>query len=115
MDQIYGPNGPGTKKWDGHDIAITQIKNEISKLMKDFADNQCGGPSPIGVDAKQWVNRPNPTPAEWKGPRTAHQRSIWEWEYWEEVTGLTGTALVLYLLISEGSRLFPPRNLVPVP
>lgn len=33
-----------------------------------------------------------------------------------EVTGLTGAALVTYLIISEGSRiLFPPRNLVPVP
>lgn len=32
-----------------------------------------------------------------------------------EITGLTGTALVLYLIVSEGSRLFPPRNLVPVP
>jgi RHS repeat-associated protein len=33
----------------------------------------------------------------------------------EKITGLTGTALVVYLIISEGSRLFPPRNLVPVP
>lgn len=32
-----------------------------------------------------------------------------------EITGLTGTALLIYLIISEGSRLFPPRNLVPVP
>ncbi|WP_010523358.1 eCIS core domain-containing protein [Aquimarina agarivorans] len=32
-----------------------------------------------------------------------------------EITGLTGTALILYLIISEGSRLFPPRNLVPIP
>ncbi|WP_218082117.1 hypothetical protein [Anthocerotibacter panamensis] len=31
------------------------------------------------------------------------------------ITGLTGTALLIYLVISEGSRLFPPRNLVPVP
>jgi hypothetical protein len=31
-------------------------------------------------------------------------------------TGLTGTALVIYLIISEGSRVvFPPRNLIPVP
>lgn len=36
-------------------------------------------------------------------------------KYWEKVTGLTGTALIIYLIISEGSRLFPPRNLVPVP
>lgn len=28
---------------------------------------------------------------------------------------LTGTALILYLIVSEGSRLFPPRNLIPIP
>jgi hypothetical protein len=33
----------------------------------------------------------------------------------QELTGLTGAALVIYVIISEGSRLFPPRNLVPVP
>jgi hypothetical protein len=32
-----------------------------------------------------------------------------------EITGLTGTALTVYLIISEGSRLFPPRNLIPAP
>jgi len=33
-----------------------------------------------------------------------------------EFTGLTGTALILYIIISEGSRIaFPPRNLIPVP
>jgi len=32
-----------------------------------------------------------------------------------EITGLTGGALTIYLILSEGSRLFPPRNLVPVP
>lgn len=32
-----------------------------------------------------------------------------------EIVGLTGTALVIYLIISEGSRiLFPPRNLIPI-
>jgi hypothetical protein len=30
-------------------------------------------------------------------------------------TGLTGTALTIYIIISEGTRLFPPRNLIPVP
>lgn len=30
-------------------------------------------------------------------------------------TGLTGTALTIYIIISEGSRLFPPRNLIPIP
>ncbi|MBC8152667.1 MAG: hypothetical protein H7Z72_07130 [Bacteroidetes bacterium] len=32
-----------------------------------------------------------------------------------ELTGLTGTALLIYIIISEGSRLFPPRNLIPIP
>jgi len=36
-------------------------------------------------------------------------------EKMSKITGLTGTALIMYLIISEGSRLFPPRNLVPVP
>ena len=31
------------------------------------------------------------------------------------LTGLTGKALVIYIIISEGSRLFPPRNAVPAP
>lgn len=43
------------------------------------------------------------------------ERRMTDWEYWEELTGLTGAALATYLIISEGSRLFPPRNLVPVP
>jgi len=30
-------------------------------------------------------------------------------------TGLTGTALWLYIIFSEGSRIYPPRNLVPIP
>jgi hypothetical protein len=116
MDQIYGANGPGTPEWNGHDIAITNLKNQIKKLMDDFIDNNCTGGSPIGADAKAWLNRPNPKPEEWKGQAsnpTSH--SMVDWEYWEKLTGLTGAALVLYLIVSEGSRLFPPRNLVPVP
>lgn len=33
----------------------------------------------------------------------------------ETITGLTGAALIIYLIFSEGSRLIPPRNLVPIP
>ena len=118
MDQIYGKNGPGTPKWDTHDNEITKVKNQIDDLMKDYIKNNCGGPggaNPIGVDAKQWINRPNPTPDEWKGPRPEAAARFWDWKYWEQATGLSGTALALYLLVSEGSRVFPPRDLVPVP
>ncbi|WP_258561789.1 DUF4150 domain-containing protein [Salmonella bongori] len=37
------------------------------------------------------------------------------YETMQKLTGLTGAALVIYIIISEGSRLFPPRNLFPVP
>jgi RHS repeat-associated protein len=36
-------------------------------------------------------------------------------EWWEKKTGLTGWALAAYLILSEGSRLYPPRDLIPVP
>jgi hypothetical protein len=32
-----------------------------------------------------------------------------------QITGLTGGALLFYVIISEGTRLFPPRNLIPCP
>jgi hypothetical protein len=32
-----------------------------------------------------------------------------------EITGLTGTALLMYIIISEGSRVFLPRNAIPLP
>jgi RHS repeat-associated protein len=50
---------------------------------------------------------PNGTPAR--------DESFFDWKYWERVTGLTGAALLAYLIISEGSRAFPPRNLLPIP
>lgn len=38
------------------------------------------------------------------------------WEHMSKVTGLTGIALALYLILSEGSRIvFPPRNIIPAP
>jgi hypothetical protein len=41
--------------------------------------------------------------------------NVFDWKYWEELTGLTGAALLAYLIVSEGSRLFPPRNAIPIP
>lgn len=33
----------------------------------------------------------------------------------ERITGLTGVALIIYIIISEGSRLIPVRNAIPIP
>lgn len=53
------------------------------------------------------VTAPEPEPA--RSSKSIRQRV-------SEITGLTGVALTIYLIISEGSRIvFPPRNLVPVP
>lgn len=56
---------------------------------------------------------PERVPAR-EGERSRKDR-LFEWRYWEEVTGLTGVALLAYLIISEGSRIIPARNLIPVP
>lgn len=98
--------------------------------------------APITQGARDNMNRPIPTIEDWEaehgrpmpegdytpGRNNSLQspkdtgmlnnppdNSIWDWEYWEEATGLTGAALGAYLIISEGSRLFGPRNLIPVP
>ena len=50
-----------------------------------------------------------------RAPRRTTQR--FDQSFLDEMsalTGLTGAALITYLLISEGTRLFPARNLVPV-
>jgi hypothetical protein len=59
---------------------------------------------------------PATSPAEEQEDTLQPVGDVLSWQYWEEITGLTGLALVTYLLLSEGSRvLYPPRNLVPVP
>ncbi len=58
---------------------------------------------------------PLPHPAPRREPEQSPERRIFEWKYWEEVTGLTGAALLAYLIISEGSRIIPLRNAIPVP
>ncbi|KQQ59552.1 hypothetical protein ASF69_10390 [Rhizobium sp. Leaf311] len=111
MDQLNGTRAG----WAGHDEAITNLKRQIAKVMKDFSDNNCGDKAPIGNDAKQWINRPNPTIDELKMEAVPEEPSMFSMDYISKVTGLTGAALVAYVIISEGSRLFPPRNLVPIP
>jgi hypothetical protein len=52
------------------------------------------------------------SPADEKNEAPASSRGFWK--TMEDLTGLTGAALVLYIIISEGSRAFPLRNAVPV-
>jgi hypothetical protein len=84
----------------------------------DYLDFHWGKPKAPGWEGKDhwhWnggkkhlppgTNIPDPVPL-----------SVFDKRYWQQVTGLTGGALVLYLIVSEGSRIiFPPRNALPVP
>lgn len=79
-------------------------------------------PVNVPVPDMPWVpqgERPRTTPQHIPLTPSAPESTdpeIWDLNYWKRVTGITSTAaLIVYLLISEGSRLFPPRNLVPIP
>lgn len=66
-------------------------------------------PVPSPAPTRQSTRAPVPSPAMPASSDPAFMEKM------SKLTGLTGAALVIYLLISEGSRLFPPRNLVPIP
>ncbi|MCU0553046.1 MAG: hypothetical protein MUC48_27265, partial [Leptolyngbya sp. Prado105] len=49
-------------------------------------------------------------------PATAPQTAQEFLDAMSKATGLTGVALILYLVVSGSSRvIFPPRNVIPVP
>lgn len=66
-------------------------------------------PAPAPAPSRQSIRTPAPAPLPAPGSDPVFMKKL------SEATGLTGTALIIYFLISEGSRLFPPRNLVPIP
>ena len=82
-----------------------------------FVLYHCLMPGLIVYRYRRALPEPVPLPVGVPAPESAREpvRSVTDWRYWEELTGLTGAALVLYLLVSEGSRLFPARNAIPVP
>lgn len=116
-EQINGANGPGTASWDEHDKKIKEAQKRLRNLLEEFERNDCGDKVPTPQGAWSWVTRPAPQPSEWLGPPVQAQEEAHSsfWEYMEKATGLTGAALLIYIIISEGSRLFPLRNAVPVP
>lgn len=126
FEQINGANGPpgsgvgDPSVWGRHDTAIREQQTGLRNRLNDFNKNNCGDRVPIPADAWSWATRPAPKAAEWTRPATAQSAAIPAaspgfMEKMSQLTGLTGAALLIYLIVSEGSRLFPPRNLVPVP
>lgn len=74
---------------------------------------------PRGKGGKKHLNPgdeiPDSDPAKSCSIHDAPGSRFLDREWWEKATGLTGLALWTYIILSEGSRIYPPRNLVPVP
>ena len=83
----------------GHRVLINLDKANLAALKALYlafcSDDPPGVPTAV----------PPPVPTD----------NYFDRRFWEETTGLTGAALATYIVVSEGSRLFPPRNLVPIP
>ncbi len=98
----------------------SQRDHDMKKYPKEFndwyhkntKDYKLGGQPDPNLDEpyQDWLDLGKPraitTPAyDWNSIRNRVSA----------VTGLTGAGLTIYLIISEGSRLFPPRNLILIP
>ena len=119
-EQIEGANGPGTKEWESHDRVMREQQKGLRDRLDEFNKNNCGAREKIPEDAWHWATKPRPKPEEWKGPQTVTRSAAVPadsgfMKKMAALTGLTGTALLIYVIVSEGSRVFPPRNLIPVP
>ena len=72
---------------------------------------------PVPVPGPVPMTRPQPGPAVPPANKGVPEEPWFGEAFVEKVkvtTGLSGAALALYLLVSELSRLYPPRNLVPI-
>lgn len=74
---------------------------------------ECPSPGIILYQYRRGQYVPVPVPERTRQESPEDRRDFWR--RMQEITGLTGAALVIYVIVSEGSRLFPPRNLIPVP
>jgi RHS repeat-associated protein len=90
----------------GHQQQFVNKQTQLRNLLNDFNSQGCGGGTP--ADAWSFATMPTPSPVSDSNSQSFLQLM-------SQLTGLTGTALLIYIALSEGSRLFPPRNLVPVP
>jgi hypothetical protein len=135
-EQINGRCGPGTPSWKDHEEEFEGRKRGLSRVKRLYDRKKCTLPLPDDLD--EWLEKDPPGGADYKGKE--HPKDSDEYRRdclkekvpvkepekepsktnedfmrkMQELTGLTGVALIIYLIISEGSRLFPPRNLVPV-
>jgi hypothetical protein len=59
-----GASGPGTSGWDLHQNIIKNDQQNLKQHVDEFDAQGCGGGLP--ANARQYANRPLPSPAEWE-------------------------------------------------
>jgi hypothetical protein len=125
-EQIEGANGPpssgvgDTNVWNNHDEEIKNQQKGLRDRLNDFNKNNCGDRVPVIDDAWEWATKPAPKPSEWKGPTSLPDAPEFSadpgfLEKMSKQTGLKGLALLIFIILSEGSRVFLPRNALPIP
>lgn len=125
-EQLGGANGPPGSGvgdphiWNTHDKAIKDQQKGLRDRLNEFNKNNCGDKVKIPEDAWEQATKPAPKPEEWKNPAPvpstpAPVDNSGFMKKMADLTGLTGKALLIYVIVSEGSRFFPLRNLAPVP
>ena len=110
-NDLYNTNPTGKNSWQGHQEAYKGAQNQLQKVIDKMNDNGCGNKVPS--DATAMSQQPAPTAPDPKlSPKSSSSGFM---DYVSGVTGLSGGALLTYVIISEGSRVIPFRNLVPAP
>jgi hypothetical protein len=102
----------------GHALYYSPLPGVILYRMKRGDFDPANLPLPSGAlrDEKAEDTPSNTTRPPVPALATEANESSPVIEELERLTGLTGVALLLYLIVSEGSRIvFPPRNLIPLP
>ena len=114
--RIYDKQGCGGPGAPAHAPISEEARRNATRAIPSVEDweREHGRPMPEG-DYQPGQKYTLQSPRETGIMNNPPDSSIWDWSYWEEATGLTGAALVVYLIVSEGSRLYPPRNLAPIP
>jgi RHS repeat-associated protein len=97
----------GPNSIDGHRQQFENKQTQLRNLLNEYNMNNCQNPLPEDVWDYATGRAPSPVPVVQDNSGFMNRMSA--------ITGLTGGALLTYVIISEGSRLFPPRNLIPVP
>jgi len=118
LDIVMDPHGLQFDHWshsnphpaygsvEGHRRQFTEKQGNLRNLSDRYRRNCPDDPPPPAAPARLLGNAPVPNPQVFHPNQVDPKYVLW---------GLSDAALVLYLILSEGSRLFPPRNLLPVP